>query len=100
MPLETGSSRKAVSKNIATEMAAGKPQKQAVAIALEKAGKSNKDEVYDEEDTRVLDAEPLAHATTVMTPAEINANNKKYWAPSWGESSAEGGDQTHDVPKR
>jgi 8-oxo-dGTP pyrophosphatase MutT (NUDIX family) len=37
MPLESGSSRAAVSKNIATEIHAGKPQKQAVAIALNKA---------------------------------------------------------------
>lgn len=35
MPLKKSSSRKAVSANIKTEMAAGKPQKQAVAIALE-----------------------------------------------------------------
>ena len=34
MPLSKGSSKKSVSKNIKTEMAAGKPQKQAVAIAL------------------------------------------------------------------
>jgi hypothetical protein len=38
MPLRSGKSRKVVSSNIRTEMAAGKPQRQAVAIALHKAG--------------------------------------------------------------
>lgn len=37
MPLLRGSSRKVISANIKTEMAAGKPQKQAVAIALSEA---------------------------------------------------------------
>jgi len=42
MPLKKGSSKKAVSSNIKTEMAAGKPQKQSVAIALNEARASGK----------------------------------------------------------
>jgi len=40
MPLKKGSSRKTVSANIETEIAAGKPQRQAVAIALNTARRS------------------------------------------------------------
>ena len=40
MPLKRGSSRKVISANIETEMAAGKPQPQAVAIALKTARRS------------------------------------------------------------
>ncbi len=40
MPLKRGSSREVVGENIKKEMAHGKPQKQAVAIALKAAGRS------------------------------------------------------------
>lgn len=37
MPLKKGRSRKAIAANVKTEMAAGKPQKQAIAIAMNTA---------------------------------------------------------------
>ncbi len=40
MPLKKGKSKKTIASNIKTEMRQGKPKKQAIAIALSKAGRS------------------------------------------------------------
>jgi hypothetical protein len=42
MPLNKGYSKKAISQNIRTERAAGKPQAQAVAIAMSTAERAKK----------------------------------------------------------
>lgn len=42
MPLKAGSSKEVISSNIRTEIKHGKSRKQAIAIALQKAGKSRK----------------------------------------------------------
>lgn len=42
MPLKKGSSKATISRNIATEIRAGRPRKQAIAIAYSVAGKARR----------------------------------------------------------
>lgn len=45
MPLERGSSQATIGKNISTERAAGKPERQAIAIAESEARRTSNDQV-------------------------------------------------------
>jgi hypothetical protein len=71
MPLEQGNSQPAIKRNIEREVAAGKPQKQAVAIALHTA--------KDAEGNMVG---PSCAPVNAMTIADIQAANRRMWGPS------------------
>jgi len=92
MPLESGSSRAVISHNIETERAAGKPEKQSIAIALRKAGKSrSQDEHIGFEKLK----NKLAHRKGVTNPGALAAyiGREKYGAKGMAKKAAAGRSQ-------
>ena len=73
MPLEQSSSQEAFKHNVEKEVEAGKPQKQAVAIAYETQ--------------RANDYEPQAVSLLpeALTASQLNDANKKYWRNAGGQ---------------
>jgi hypothetical protein len=53
MPLKEGSSKRVVRENIKTEVEAGRPQKQAVAIAMSNADKAKGHAKWEEKEKRI-----------------------------------------------
>lgn len=82
MPLEEGKSKEAISHNIATEIEHGKPQKQAVAIAMREAGVSK-----DESPLSEMMSQPHQDAETTIAGgvslAQINERNRRLWNGQW-----------------
>ena len=74
MPLQSGSSEKTISHNIAVERHAGKPEKQAIAIAEREAGKSR--------DAVPEHAASPSNVPSVVTQSESAIVGRKY-GTSW-----------------
>lgn len=73
MPLEQSSSEEALSKNIETEVAAGKDPKQAAAIAY------SVQRANDEVGVSIVSCLPES-----VTPADLNEQNRKFWQNAGG----------------
>jgi hypothetical protein len=80
MPLEQGNSKEAISHNIETEVAAGKPQKQAVAIALHTAKDESMSPKFSySDDATEHTMVPTSGLPERVTLEQMNERNKQYW---------------------
>ncbi len=96
MPLETGSSQAVIGRNIATEIRAGKPEKQAAAIAYSKAGRADAagDKEYLKSMVRAGDLGHKAGAAGKNSNSNpYNPNNQKdefeEWLSRWVKGEKE-----------
>ena len=89
MPLEKGSSKAVISRNIRKEIESGKPQKQAVAIAMREAGKSK-----DSHEGFAKLEHSLAHEKSVTSPKALAAaiGRKKLGKAAFQKKAAAGRD--------
>lgn len=86
MPLEKGSSREVVSRNISEMVHSGHPQKQAVAAALRNAREGDNGTIIGSDD-KALDASIQSVGPAAMTLAEINKRADTYWH-QWSRDDA------------
>lgn len=73
--LKEGSSKKIISENIKTEMEAGKPQKQAIAIAMNVAGKTKKSEDEDKKEDDDEESPDITEEDLMPEDKEVKKSN-------------------------
>lgn len=84
MPLEESGSKEALGRNIATEESAGKPPKQAEAIAFATQRKANEDAGLVEHVT----GDSVLVAPKGMSVADLQKRNREFWEGQYGDVDA------------